>query len=373
MTGARVVLAGAHGHGRVHLENIRRLATAGLVELAGVCDPIPLDALALDGLGAPDHAADLATLLDRTAADVVLIVTPIPTHTDLTLTAVEHGADVLLEKPPAATYADFDRMLAAVEAARKRCQVGFQSLGSAAIPAVRQLIADGLIGEVRGIGAAGAWERTSDYFRRAAWSGRRRSNGVDVVDGALTNPFAHALATALSIDGSEGPDDIRGVELELYHAFPIESDDTSCVRLRTARGTVITVAVSLCAPKRNEPYVIVHGEHGRITFYYTQDEVRLERAGQVTTLHYPRTDLLTDLLAKRDTADELLVPLHRTAGFMRVLEAVRTAPDPKPIPEQALQIDEAHRVIPGIEGLVAASAERLALYSELGAPWAGAA
>jgi len=370
---ARIVLAGAHGHGRQHLENLRRLVGAGEVELAGVCDPIPLDALALDGLGTPDQAAELATLLARTPADVVLIVTPIPTHADLTVTAVHQGAHLLLEKPPAATYADFERMVQAVAASGKRCQVGFQSLGSAAVPAIRQFVADGLIGEVRGIGAAGAWERTADYFRRASWSGHRKVGGVDVVDGALTNPFAHALATALSIDGSEGPGDVGAVELELYHAFPIESDDTSCVRLRTAKGTVITVAVSLCAPKRNEPYIIVHGTQGRITFVYTRDEVRLERAGHTTTLRYPRTDLLADLLAKRDTGEELLVPLHRTAAFMRVLEAVRTAPDPKSIPERALQMDDAHRVIPGIEGLVAASAERLALYSELGVPWAGAA
>ena len=120
---------------------------------------------------------------------------------------------------------------------------------------------------------------------------------MDVVDGALTNPFAHALATALAIDGSEGAEDVGDLELELFHAFPIESDDTSCLRLRTARGTVVTVAVSLCAPKRNEPYVVVHGDEGRITFTYTRDEVRLDREGHTTTLLYPRTDLLEDLLA----------------------------------------------------------------------------
>jgi predicted dehydrogenase len=368
-----VVLAGAHGHGRQHLENLRRLAAAGKIRLAGVCDPIPVDALALDGLGAPPQSADLAWLLDRTGAQVAILVTPIQTHAELTLTAVEHGAHVLLEKPPAATYADFERMAAGVARSGKLCQVGFQSLGSAAIPAVRELIEGGAIGAVRGIGVAGAWERTFDYFRRAPWSGRRSVGGTAVVDGALTNPFAHALATALAVDGSEGPDDVGELELELYHAFPIESDDTSCLRLRTARGTVLTVAVSLCAPKRNEPYVVVHGDAGRITFVYTRDEVLLERAGETTTLHYPRTELLEDLLSALDGSRGLMVPLSRTGAFMRVLEAVRTAPDPRPIPEDQLQMDDVHRVIPGIEDLVSASAEGLSLYSELGVSWAGAA
>ncbi|TXS34579.1 gfo/Idh/MocA family oxidoreductase, partial [Streptomyces sp. ms191] len=33
-----VVLAGARGHGRTHLLNIRRLERLGLVRLAGVCE-----------------------------------------------------------------------------------------------------------------------------------------------------------------------------------------------------------------------------------------------------------------------------------------------------------------------------------------------
>ncbi|CAM5346113.1 hypothetical protein SALBM135S_00522 [Streptomyces alboniger] len=38
-----VVLAGARGHGRWHLENIRRLQRAGRVRLVGVCELRPLD------------------------------------------------------------------------------------------------------------------------------------------------------------------------------------------------------------------------------------------------------------------------------------------------------------------------------------------
>src|SRR5699024_11686417 len=92
----------------------------------------------------------------------------------------------------------------------------------------------------------GAWARTSHYYARAPWAGRRRLRGRDVVDGALSNPFAHAVATALALTGTheQEPD---AVELELYRAGPIEADDTSCVRVHAANGTPITIAVSLCA------------------------------------------------------------------------------------------------------------------------------
>ncbi len=105
------------------------------------------------------------------------------------------------------------------------------------------------MGEIVGIGAAGAWQRDASYYARAPWAGRRGLGGVPVVDGALTNPFAHATATALALDGDTGADGLREVGVELFRANPIEADDTSCLRLVTARDTTITVAVTLCATR----------------------------------------------------------------------------------------------------------------------------
>ena len=153
------------------------------------------------------------------------------------------------------------------------CQIGFQSLGSHAVPAIRELIAEGAIGEVAGIGGAGAWARDEAYYRRAPWAGRRRLNGVDVIDGALTNPLAHAVATALALAGATRAEDVTGIETELLRANDIESDDTSCVRVTTADGRPVTVAATLCAEDPGEPYVVVHGTSGRITFWYKQDRV----------------------------------------------------------------------------------------------------
>jgi hypothetical protein len=55
---------------------------------------------------------------------------------------------------------------------------------------------------------------------------------------------------------------------------------------------------------------------------------------------------------------------------MRVVEAIRTAPDPVPLPGEAWSERDGRRVVAGVDAMVTASAERLALFSELGAPWA---
>ncbi|MFE7839676.1 Gfo/Idh/MocA family protein [Streptomyces sp. NPDC057474] len=369
-----LVLAGARGHGRWHLENIRRLQDKGIVRLAGICELTPLGADEIpDGLGTPEQSADFGALLDSTGAAIAVICTPIPTHTDLALTAAERGVHVLLEKPPAPSYAEFRRMADGVAEAGVVCQIGFQSLGSHAVPAIRKMVAEGLIGEVVGIGGAGAWARAEAYYRRAPWAGKRRLNGVDVIDGVLTNPLAHAVATGLALAGAGRAEDVTAIETELLRANDIESDDTSCVRVTTADGGRITVAATLCAEDPDEPYNVVHGTSGRITFWYKQDRVLVQRAGHgPEEMEYDRTDLLENLVDHLVDGADLLVPPDTTGAFMKVVEAIRVAPDPIALPAGAWHKlpDEDRRVVDGIDGLVAAAADNLALYSELGASWA---
>jgi predicted dehydrogenase len=234
MSSVDIVLAGARGHGRWHLENIRRLQDKGVVRLAGICELTPLTARELpEGLGTPEQSADFGALLDSTGARIAVICTPIQTHTDLALEAARRRVHLLLEKPPAPSYAEFRRMAEGVAEAGIACQIGFQSLGSQAVPAIRRMIAEGAIGRLAGIGGAGAWARAESYYRRAPWAGRRRLNGVDVIDGALTNPLAHAVATALALGGTTRAEHVTHVETELLRANDIESDDTSCVHRAT--------------------------------------------------------------------------------------------------------------------------------------------
>lgn len=355
MRPVRIVVAGVNGYGRRHLENVGRLAALGRAELAGVCDVRPPS-----GLGVP-VSADLPALIRETGAEIAVIATPIHTHAPLAVAALRAGAHVLLEKPPAPSLEEFAAIAAAVAETGLACQVGFQSLGSAAVPAAR-----GVLGEpIRGIGVAGAWSRPFAYYTRSAWAGRRRLDGADVMDGALTNPFAHAVASALAVAGADTAESVAGVELELYRANGIESDDTSSARLRLAGGTVIAITVSLCSDRRRtEPYLHLHGENRSARLFYTLDEIE---AGGVRT-GYDRTDLLGNLIAHVRDGAGLLVPLARTGGFTRLLDAIRRAPGPRPVDARFVRAEPSRLVLPGIEDLAVRAAAELATLSELGFP-----
>jgi predicted dehydrogenase len=371
-----VVLVGAHGHGRWHLQNIERLQRLGLpVHLAGVCDPRPWTPEDRGLASDLPVSVRIDEVLDRARPAITIVSTPIHTHAELALTAARAGSEILLEKPPTPTLAGFEQLVDDLAGTGRACQVGFQSLGSQALPAVRALMDDGAIGEVLGIGAAGAWQRDSSYYARARWAGRRTLDGAPVVDGALTNPFAHATATALALDVAAGEHGVGDVQVELFRANPIEADDTSCLRLVTARGTTITVAVTLAADEEVEPYLVVRGTRGRIVLHYRLGRIRVERDGRREVREYPAVDLLENLAAHVfDPATPLLVPLAGARAFMQVLEAVRLAPDPVEIPPAHRRVDVSgefpRHVVPGSAAAVVRAADELTLLSELGLPWA---
>jgi len=373
-----VALVGVHGHGGWHLQNLDRLVRAGApLRLAGICDPLPLTGDDRHLAASVPVLARFDDLLDAVRPQVTIVCTPIHTHADLALAAASAGSHILLEKPPTPTLEGFERLLDGLVQRGSICQVGFQSLGSHAVPAVRTLVADGAIGRVVGIGAAGAWQRDASYYARAPWAGRRSLQGMPVVDGALTNPFAHATATALALDGDTGAEGLQDVQVELFRANPIEADDTSALRLVTGRGTTITVAVTLCADRVVEPFLVVHGTRGRIVLHYRTGHVRVERdgGGAVPTTEHASTDLLDNLVAHlREPGVPLLVPLAAARAFMQVVEAVRRAPEPVELAAGHRALDRSgphpRHVVPGVAAAVTRAADELALLSELDLPWA---
>ncbi|MEV8443484.1 DUF6807 family protein [Actinosynnema sp. NPDC051121] len=358
----RVVLAGASGYGRLYLREIAALEAEGLVRLTGVCDVDPLDGEARRLVGDRPVCADLTALMGD--ADIGIVSTPMHTHVPLAHQVLDAGAHLLLEKPPTPTLADWHDLVD--RSAGRLVQVGFQSLGSRATHRLADLMRSGALGEIRGIGVCGTWSRDDGYYTRAPWAGRRTLDGAPVVDGALTNPFAHGIATALALDGSTGVDDVHDIELELLRSRDIEADDTSCLRLRTRNGTVVVVAVTLCAEVVREPVLVVHGSRKRAELHYTEHRLVIDGIEERYRHVSPLRNLLDHLA---DPAVPLHAPLVETGAFTRVLEAVRTAPDPIPIDPAWLRRNGKRVDVDGVDHVVAKAAEHLRTFAELEVPW----
>ncbi|ASW55256.1 Gfo/Idh/MocA family protein [Plantactinospora sp. KBS50] len=374
---ARVALVGAGGHGRSHRRNLARLAERGLVEPVALCDTNPVE-----DPGDVPVFTELAAMLAATAPDVVIICTPPHTHLEIALAAVAAGADLLLEKPPVSSLDEHADLLAALDRTGRSCQVGFQALGSAALPGLVSAAA-AAVAPSGGDGSAarghtggpllaaglGAWWRQDAYWRRSPWAGRRRLHGRFVADGALANPFAHALMQSIAVaDAATGwPRGPVAVDLEWYRTRDIEVEDTACLRLTDLAGGTVEVAVTLSS----DTFVPGEIHAGGAVLEYPTDRLRLPGdpdwrppAGRV--------DLLENLLAHRAAGVPLVAPLARTRMFTAMLAVLATAPVPTPVPDRYLRPhpEGAGQVIDGVADLLRAAAERGALPSELGVPWA---
>jgi predicted dehydrogenase len=375
-----VALIGAAGHGAWHLCSLSGLHRAGRLRLAGVCDLRSLrqESRALLPPGVrlfTGHAA----MLEALRPDVAVVATPPHTHLQLASDVLRAGSDLLLEKPPLVRLADHRALAALLRATGRTCQVNFQSLASPALAELERAVASGGLGRVTGIAVAGTWLRDDGYWRRSAWVGRRQLDGSPVADGALSNPFAHAVMNALVLArAASGHSDPERVELELYRARDIEVDDTACLRASFAGGPRVLIALTLCAPRHLPPQITVHGDRGRAVLEYTEDRLCLPGDGALRLVP-GRVGMLENLLDHRDdpARTPLLAPLARTEPFTRIVEAVRASPLPHLIEERFLEVRGAAEgrqvLVAGVSDAVHAAAERLSLFSELGVPWARAA
>lgn len=379
----KVAVVGVHGHGGSHLRTVAELEARGLARLSAVVDPREPD-----DAPAPWFASlgDLLSAGAGTLPDVVVLSTPIHTHLPLARAAMEAGIDVLLEKPTAASLAEHAELVAVAERTGRLCQVGFQTFGSHALPAVADMVARGEVGQVTGIGAVGTWVRTAAYWARSPWAGRRRMGDRAVVDGVVTNPLAHAVATALWVGGARAAADLAYVNTDLWRANPIEADDTSSLRAVGTDGTRYGFGLTLCAAERTPARVIVQGTAGEIELEYEHDLVRLRTGRVVAEKQYERTGLLENLLRAR-TGERLLCDARDTGAFMRVLEAVRTAADPAPIADGFVdwadglgegsvggtqgnpEGDSRHPVVRDVAEWCERAAREQRTFTELGAPW----
>jgi predicted dehydrogenase len=376
----RAALVGLRGFGAVHLAELDRLAGLGKLELVGCADtvqppPAAADVLARLGSAVYERYDDL---LDATRPDLVVVATPPHLHAEMAASALRTGSHVLLEKPPVVDMAEMRVLEDLLSATGLVCQVGFQSLGSGACRRLGELCRAAAFGSELRVSASGHWQRDSAYWERSPWAGRDTLDGRAVHDGALTNPFAHAVMSCLAILGWESLDAFDEVAVERYRANPIEVDDTSVVRVRHG-GAEIVVAVTLCAETTSEPRCTVRGSRGSATWAYTGDEVAIELDGSRPVVEsHSRVTLLEELVdVLSRTAGvlpgdvELSCPLARTRGFVRLVEAIAATPVRAIAPSRtAVRRDPTTTVtttvVVGVDAMVDAAASRGVLLSDLG-------
>lgn len=177
------------GLGAIHMNHIRAIAGLPDVVLVSVCDILPdLVARKKEDFGCAGYT-DYREMIEKEHPDVVHICTPHYLHAPMAIFAMEHGADVLTEKPMGMTPEQTAAMIETATRTGRRLGVCFQNRYNATSVRIRELLDSGKVGTVRSIKMVVTWNRDEAYYAQAAWRGTKAQEG----GGVMINQAIHTL------------------------------------------------------------------------------------------------------------------------------------------------------------------------------------
>ncbi len=198
--------------------------------------------------------SSLDELLADKSIDVIGILLPNHLHAEPTIAAAQAGKHVLVEKPPAMSLADTDRMIAACKQANVKLGIVLNCRVRKPIQAMRDAIASGRFGRILQADAIMKWYRTSEYYHSDDWRSQRRSGaGVTI---------QHAFHYIDLLQYLMGPArTVRAQMCNLAHQ-DVELEDTLNAWLEFENGAHGMVEASTAFWPGTDIRIEVNGENG---------------------------------------------------------------------------------------------------------------
>lgn len=226
------------------------------------------------------HAADdWRALVAHPEVEAVVIASPQTTHRAIAESAFAAGKAVFCEKPLGASLEDAQAMVAAAKASGLPNMVGFNYVRTPATQFVRQLLADGVIGDV-------TWfrgEHTEDFLADPSLPANWRCFGRPA--GCMGDLAPHMINCALALLGDIAE---LSAKVETIHStrpgpagpVTVDNDDHGQMMVRFASGVMGHLYFSRAATGRKMGYAYeIHGTKGAIRFdQEDQNAVWLYRA-----------------------------------------------------------------------------------------------
>ena len=304
----RLAVVGCGAVAQIH--HLPAIAHSDRVEAAVLVDADEKRARALaERFGVPEVMTDFKQLPGQVDAAVVAL--PNSLHAPVSIELLQRGVHVLVEKPMAMNVAECDQMIAAAAAGRTVLAVGLDFRFFDASLFVRNLLRDGLVGEIRRFGLRQGviprWPFATDFLLRKEMAG----------GGVLADFGVHVLDLLLWWLG-----DLTAIEYRDDALGGVESDCEMV--LATPAGMTGTVEISRTRNLRNT--CIFEGERAtlEVGVWDPDPEIRLSIADREVALAGR---------ARRGGGADTGSALNFTDVFVRQIDdfarAVRTRREPR--------------------------------------------
>lgn len=274
----RVAIIGVSGYGRIHLNLARDAQARGELQLvAAVIINVDEEAALVAELRSTGCVIydDYKLMLKQEAPrlDLCLVPTGIHWHARMTLEALRHGVNVLVEKPLCASLAEADGIRRAEAESGKFVAVGFQDLYEPGTLWLKDALVKGCIGRIKSVRFLGLWPRSRDYFLRNEWAGSLTMGEQLVLDSPLNNAFGHFVLLSLFFADPRAREaaTVRIKDAELFRGHAIESFDSGVVRSTTREGVDLWFGASHACRDQVEPLIKIEGTQGSACWHYEKE------------------------------------------------------------------------------------------------------
>lgn len=236
----RTVVVGTGNIARFHTEALLDLPERAELVAAVDIDPETLNAFR-ELHAIPNGYTDLSEMLTQERPDLVHVCTPPGAHRVQVEACLAAGASVLVEKPPALSLAETEKMAAAEGGANGPWMATvFQHRFGSGARRVRALMASGVLGRPLVAACHTTWFRPQEYFD-VPWRGRWKTEG----GGPTMGHGIHQMDLLLALLGEWT--EVSAVARR--QARDVETEDLSVARVDFANGAVASVVNSLLSPQ----------------------------------------------------------------------------------------------------------------------------
>lgn len=310
---------GILGTGNIAHQFARGLQTADDVQLVAVGSRTQASAEAFgDEFGAPHRHSSYEALAADPEVDAIYVSTPHPFHKDNTILCLNEGKAVLCEKPFAINTAEAVEMIAVAREKHLFLMEAMWTRFSPVMYRVRELLAQGAIGEPRMLQA--------DFGFRGKFDPNSRQFDPALGGGALLDVGIYPLSLASMIFGS--PTEI----VSAAHLGETGVDEQSVVVLKYGAGQL---AITSSAVSTNTPQeAVIMGTNGMIRIphqWWRPQRLILSvsgKADEVIDLPFKGNgyDYEAEEVGRCLRAGELesaVMPLDETLALMRTMDTAR--------------------------------------------------
>lgn len=266
----KVGLVGFGRQGKTHFKTLQQFVLEGSIEVCGICDVMP-------DLGVTEAPffTDASELILKTSPDVVIITVPNVFHFSIAKFALEHGCDVIKEKPLALSLEQGQQLLEIAKQHNRLLITAQQRFYQPLFTTLKLLLP-----------AVGKVQRFSYVFtvndNTKSWYWEKALAG----GGSWLNMGWHAMAVLQWLFGQ--PEDVHVAwNVGGHRDWNYDTDHSSLAKIRYQDGKSGTIFVSCIYPK--EESLKLTGEFG--TLVLNRDGILLkDRFGKVSCLTRTQND-----------------------------------------------------------------------------------